>query len=185
MVSVTSSNPGEKGSATAPRPGSSIQPFLRAGSSGRAEHGASCVSGAFWGLGCLQAGPASAARKVLYVWAGCGGVHQALCLHMQVNTHVHTYTCLEGWGRCPHLARPGQEGSCLCLQPPQGDGGAHVMVSVPCTLSALISYAEILAGTQRSHRAARRSLRAAKILWNLLPCVTPSQVSIGLRGSRC
>lgn len=63
-----------------------------------------------------------------------------------------------------------------------GDGGTHVTVSVP---SALISCAEILAGTQRSHRAARRLLHAAKILRNLLPCVAPSQVSIGLRGSRC
>lgn len=141
--------------------------------------------GVCWGPGCLQAGPARAARKVLCVWAVCGGVHQALCLDVQRDTRVHTCTCLDGWGGCPHLACPGRGGGHLCLQPPWGDGGAHVTVSVPCTPSVLISCAEILAGTQRSHRAVRRSLHTAKILWNLLPCVAPSQVSGGLRGSRC
>lgn len=47
-----------------------------------------------------------------------------------------------------HLA-PGRGGG---SQPPRGHGRAHVTVSVPCTPATLISCAELLAGTRRSHR---------------------------------
>lgn len=88
--------------------------------------GRGAVLGARWARGGLQA-----ASEVVQVGAGC----------------VVVCTCERTRGLV--LLAPGRGGG---SQPPRGHGWAHVTVSVPCTPATLISCAELLAGTRRSHR---------------------------------
>lgn len=113
-----------------------------------------------WDPGHLQAGPARAARKVLSMWAGCVSLHQALCLLVRKDVCVHPCTCTGmgmrwGWdGEGAHVPHAWGAEVVSALAGLWGGWRRARDGLRACTPSTLISCAEILAGTQRSHRAA-------------------------------